>query len=543
MAFAKRHGAFVALFAVAALVRFAYLDGIPGPAGDEGNWTTWALDLSRGRDVAMPPEASFVSLGFARLIAFVFGVSGPSFAAARSVNAAASLAAVAAVYAAFIALGYRRGALAAAFVVAFHPWCIAWSRTAAVPYAIALATSSCGASAFVVGLENRRPWLIASGIVVVAFGAHVSPLSVVSALVCGVIALGSSERRAALAHPAIPLALAVAAAIAAGPVVGALHATAAVNPPVRELSIVARSFRYLHMVGTGLSGEATLRHFGGAALPPFAATVSALIPFAGLGIAAVRRTTVFGLLGVIWVVLGAFSVPIVLAFGRSWYLPNVDCDRYLFAFLPGLAFLAGDLCEGPPFERERGANAALLLVLVIASLRLSVDAMIGGGPDRGVDVFADGGSYRGFRSSASHRAPAELVADLIARELPRGSGVVLAEAAQRPVGFALARRFAPGKTGLPRYFVVEAEYFPDPYTHSGQLAFVVYARSVFDAEDDASEARSLELRERMIRDYENVRLIGVVDQPNGAPLLEVYRARRPDRPYATAEPPDLELGP
>jgi len=532
MRFFSRHGALLALAAVAIGVRFAWIGAIPGPAGDEANWANWALALHRHQPVDMPTEASFVSLAFARLIAFAFEVAGPSFAVARSVNAVASLLAVIAIYAAFRSIGRPRAAIVSAAFLAVHPWCVAWSRTAAVPYAIALATSVVGASSFVVGIERRKPRLVALGIIVVAFGAHVSPLTIVSALACASLVI-APEHRYLLKQPSTYVALAIGAAIAVMPALGALHAASTVSAPERSISILGRVLRYSHMVGTGLAGEATLRHFGHAALPVPVASLTAIVPIAAIALSCRRDASTVGRLGLAWLGLGVVLVPLVLSQGRQWYLPDIDRERYLFALLPGLAFVVGEVSDASRTRGMRIAGAAVVALVAVATVRLSVDAFRGGGPDRGSDVFAGGEAYRGFRGSDVLRAPVESVADIILAELPEYSGIVLSEAALRPISFAVLRRLSPGRGGLPRYFFAESEYYPDPYTHSGSLAFVVYAERLFPVDGPTSaygEHENRRLRERMYRDYADVRRIGVVRQPNGEPLIEVFRAERPPRP-------------
>src|SRR5687767_10101262 len=90
----RRHAPFLALLAAAACLRLWGLEWLPSPAGDEGNWTRYGLQILRGEAAALDEDAAFVSMLYAHLIAGLMAVFGPGFFASRVVNALAVLAAV-----------------------------------------------------------------------------------------------------------------------------------------------------------------------------------------------------------------------------------------------------------------------------------------------------------------------------------------------------------------------------------------------------------------------------------------------------------------
>jgi len=60
-------------------LHFYGLGWLPSPAGDEGNWALYGSRILAGQPVALAPDAAFVSLLYARLIA---AVSSPASAGA-----------------------------------------------------------------------------------------------------------------------------------------------------------------------------------------------------------------------------------------------------------------------------------------------------------------------------------------------------------------------------------------------------------------------------------------------------------------------------
>lgn len=529
----RAHLPFFGVTVLAIALHVVRLGDVPSPAGDEGNWTAWALDIQRGEAASLPPDASFVSLAYARLVAVAFGLFGPSATSSRLPNALAILACVVAAYVAFAVRGERRSGLFAAAAFALHPWTLAWGRTAAVPYALALASGLVGALLFEHASRQRHEPMLAAGVVCVALGAHVSPLAVVAAVAAGCLAF-APDRRWVFRSPAFLLGLAVGGALAFPVLRSALEVASQVDAAPRALSTGGKLARFAHMVLGVYSGEATLRHFGSAALPVALAPIVSLPGMIVIGLGARVRNAPLATLasaftGAAWVLL-----PLLLAPARNWYLPDVDRERYLFVFLPGFLLAIGVAARTDAGRASRITASLTLALLTLASGRLAYDALAGGGPDRGADVFAGGEAYRGFRGVRGARSPLVRVADAIERSLPPHSGVVLAEASLRPLGFELLRRSPPTASGHPRYFFAEAEYYPDPYTFTGDLAFVVYADEAFGDTPGARAAlrKSASLRARMRRDYVDVRRVLALAQPNGRPLLELFIGRRlgPPRP-------------
>jgi len=104
----RRHAPFLAILAAAACMRLWALGWLPSPAGDEGNWTTYGLQILRGEPAALDQNAAFVSMLYAHLIAGLMALFGPGFFASRVVNALAVLAAVIASYAVVTRMAPRR---------------------------------------------------------------------------------------------------------------------------------------------------------------------------------------------------------------------------------------------------------------------------------------------------------------------------------------------------------------------------------------------------------------------------------------------------
>src|SRR5438067_1858463 len=86
------HGMFAALVAIAIAVRAWKLDALPNPCADEGNWTWIPRNALLGRPAGLPPDAQFVPMTFARMIEWSFAHFGVSFASARGVLVAGTVA-------------------------------------------------------------------------------------------------------------------------------------------------------------------------------------------------------------------------------------------------------------------------------------------------------------------------------------------------------------------------------------------------------------------------------------------------------------------
>ena len=254
--------------AAAVALRSYGLGWLPSPAGDEGNWTLYAHQLLQGGAPELAPQAQFVSLLHAHLLAMTMRVFGETFLAARLVGAAAMIATVVVVYWLLARRGSRRAAMAASLLIAVHPWTVMYSRTAAVPYAIALATMTVGPLLWVSGVLERRPRLLATGVLVISLGAHFSPLTIIGAVACIVFAAVRRERRWVFTHWAPYAAVAVSEIHILPLLRSAMGVARAGSPAPFFENFVPNVGSYLHMMATGLAGEATLRHFTNSALPP-----------------------------------------------------------------------------------------------------------------------------------------------------------------------------------------------------------------------------------------------------------------------------------
>ena len=213
---ALTHAAFAIVLAVAAVLRLSGLGWLPSPAGDEGNWTLYGLRILHGEPAALAPDAAFVSLLYARLIAVSMSVLGPTFTAARLVGALAVLLAIVVVYLVFGWLGSWRAGLAAAAMIAVHPWAVLYARIASVPYGLAFALLVAGPLLFAAGVLRERMAMVAAGVLVTGSAIHFSPLSLVGAAACGLFALHPA-RRWVLRRPATWIAVALTA-VHVGPV-------------------------------------------------------------------------------------------------------------------------------------------------------------------------------------------------------------------------------------------------------------------------------------------------------------------------------------
>jgi hypothetical protein len=510
------------IFGVAALLRLWGLGWLPSPAGDEGNWTLYGLGILNGQPVALEKDAAFVSLLFAYLIAGVMALLGPGFFAARLVSALAGLLAVAAGYLVPRHLGSPRAGLAVAAVLAVHPWAVFYSRIASVPYTLGLLVMTAGPLLFVAGLFARRMSLVAAGTLALSLGAHFSPLTVIAPLACVLFAL-RAEHRWIFRHWLL-YAAAVLGALHALPVVlSAAHVAQQAAPVDEAGAFWPRLGGFLHMVGTGLGGEATLRHFTNVALPPWPALITAVPVIALSALSLSRPTSLLRGFAPLYLAVALVVMPLVLAPGRNWYLPANHMDRYLFAILPAFA-----LCVGEVAIRSR---ASLWLVagfvgwlLVGGTGRAGWAFLARDGVDHGEFIFDGGGGYRGWLVSEEGRSTMFQIRDTVLREVGHGGAAILvADRVFIPLQFAMqgtgidvhdVRRIAIPPRPDGRYFVV---LFPDAVLSVGNPPTA----------NPKYVASNRKLRERMLRVFEQVRLVRTIRQRAGSPLLEIWRAEKP----------------
>ena len=536
---ARIHAAFAIVLAVAAVLRLAGLGWLPSPAGDEGNWTLYGLRILHGEPAALAPDAAFVSLLYARLIAVAMAVLGPTFTAARLVGALAVLVAIVVVYLVFGWLGSWRAGLATAAMIAVHPWTVLYARIASVPYGLAFALLLAGPLLFAAGVLRERTAMVAAGVLVTGSAIHFSPLSLVGAAACGLFALHPAHRWV-LRRPATWIAVALTA-LHVWPVLRGAARVAEAAPDLPQLtSFWPHVGGYVHMTGTALMGEATLRHFTSVAMSARAASVL-LLPLAVLVWLAASGPgrPLLGRFAELYFAAGLLLSPLILAPGRNWFLPANHMDRYVFAVLPGLALLVGEAA----WRNRRLRTTALALLVAWLGLgtgRATAAFLMGSGVDHGELIFDGGGGYRGWLVSDRPRATMLRIRDTVVREAAGGPATVLvADRVFIPLVFAMEgsgaevhdvrRTPVPARRGP--YFVV---LWPDSVLSIGHppTAPPKYVES------------NRRLRERMTRLFHRVRMVEALRQRDGAPLLEIWRAEDPIPRLATVPaPPEGEAAP
>ena len=522
----RRHAPFLAIVAMAAFVRLWGLDWLPSPAGDEGNWTLYGLQISKGEEAALAENASFVSLLYAHLIAASMKIFGAGFFAARLVGTVAILLTVAAAYALPTALGARRFGIVLAAVLALHPWSVAYSRICSVPYALALAVTTIGPLLFAAGLRQRRIAMVAAGVAVVSLGAHFSPLTACAPVACALYALRPPHRwifRRWELYAAVAL-----GALHAFPVVRSAMAVAGDAPPLNPFHrFWSRAGTHLHMVLTGLGGEATLRHFTNVALSPRAALLTGVPVVAFALVAATRRAreaSPFGAFGPLWLLVSLVLTPLILMPGREWDLPANHMDRYLFSLLPGLAMCVAGVAA-LPHRAAIAAAAAFVAWLGVNDGRLAWAFLAGGGVDHGEGIYDGGGGYRGWLVSDRPRPVAVQVRDEILRLVGPGGGgaVIVADRTFIPLTFVM------DGTGIPVHDVRRTWIPPEPH---GRYFVLLWPDHVMSTQNPPTAPEKYvrsneELRRRLGVRFTSKRLVRDFRQRDGSPLLELWLAEKP----------------
>ncbi len=529
------HAVFAGLMALALGVRAWKLDALPNPCADEGNWTWIPRDALLGRPAILPPDARFVPMTFARMIQWSFAHFGVSFASARAVLVAGTLAGMLLTYIALSRMRVPRAALVVAAVVAIHPWAVLWSRTVSVPYAFSLACATAGPAAFLAAVRETTRARRAIGYVLAAqllfVGMHFSPLCVAAIAACGLWLIVQRDRRVLLREPALWIALALGAVHAVPVVRGAFSVAArgSTRPDSQFDHLATRLYTYGRTIFGGLAGEATVRHFVGQALPVFIDVALAAAMLAMIA-TVVTRTFARGWHGTpasaatelrgfaaLYLCTALVVTPVILAPARPWQLRAIDTERYLFALLGPFALLLGALAESPR-RAVRLAAVALAAYFAVPTGRIAWGLARGGGPDRGIYVLDGGGAYRGWRT------PRELVAVpwLIQREVDqvmhgRTATILLTDYAFHTIHFVNA------ETAYP---TVDVTKFPPANRPGERFFFVLWDDALFAAGfQPAREVRANRaLRERMWREFDRVERLHRYVQPNGYPLFDVYTA-------------------
>lgn len=525
----------VGLTALALALRLPWLGALPNPNGDEGNWVWFGLRALRGRAVVLPPDARFVTPLFAWLIAGAYSVFGVSFAAARAVPVIALTVTVAMVFLLCLRLKLPRAGAVMALSLCVHPWSVAWSRTVTVPYALCLCLGVLAPLVFLIALRDRKTLLFITASLLFGLGAHFSPLSLLPALAAGGMCL-TARPRVSLLHTASLSVPALGVALPA--LVGALGVRAATDTHSLEDYFTALPLRvetFVRAVLGGASGEATLRHFtavrsspGGEALSAFVIVLVFALALVSGGESTEREHTesenperrslnrwLRWHLGVALV-----GLPVLLAPARSWNLPAVDAERYLFTVVSPLFFAVALLAERRATVHRFFVCFSLSL-WVFNTARGAGDFLYGGGADRGEWLLRDGGAYRGWRMPREREALPVLVRREVERVRGRGRAlVVVSDYAFHPLHFTDADG---GAT------VVDIAKFPLPERPGWTHVFVRWSPGLF-AENFTPTAwldRDRALGVLMHRDiFAGLHRVRVFTQPNGTPLCELWVARR-----------------
>lgn len=409
------------MLALAAALRLAWLGVLPAPAGDEGAWAEHALRVWRGEGYAPPPGSRYATALYPALLAPAIGAFGKSFFGLRLLGALAGVAGVGVVWAMARRLGATAlGALLAAAFLAVHPTHVAWSRTAAVPYALQTTVAMLGAHWLALSDERAR-WRHAGGLVLLATTLHMGPIHAATALACAVWLARGGRWRRLLSPPAI--AGLVAAAAIAVPVLWADVAVVGTSYETRGAGPLRGALLYARGVAFAAGGVWTVNHFSPFHLPLLVGVMvgacvvmgAARSPFAALAVSC-----------------HLLVLPALLALkGLDFTLSSIDADRYFVALVPWLALGATRDLPGRRWMAVAPVAACVLLLPpFFANLRL-------GGKDRGY-ALASGGGYRGWRVAAGG---APLVVQ-IARDLPPGARAVVVgdHALESPLRFLLRDR-------------------------------------------------------------------------------------------------------
>ena len=337
----------LSLVLLALALRLPWLDAVPNPAGDEGNWAWYGLEILEHRPAALHPDARFVSLAFARMIAAAYALFGPSFAAARSVLVAGVTASVVASYALSKRLSLPRAAVVIAATLALHPWSVMWSRTVCVPYALALSLGVIGPLAWLDALRTRRWWSVLLASQLLGAAMHFSPLALIPIAAC---ALWAIHQR--LSWKLVPIALTGFAHVIPMLVAGAGVVRGYDGRPRHHFTLFGeRVYVYLRTVLGSLDGEATLRHVTGHELPLAPELLVAAAVIAVLVISArpapedpppARDLSQYAALHMAIALVG---LPVILSPARPWNLPAIDAERYGFVVVAPFALALGALAE------------------------------------------------------------------------------------------------------------------------------------------------------------------------------------------------------
>jgi hypothetical protein len=497
------------------------LDVIPNPAGDEGNWAWYGYDLYDHRAVQLAPEARFVSLAFAHMIAGAYHILGPSFAAARAVLVAGVFVGTIAAWVAARRAAMPIAAVAIAAALAVHPWSVMWSRTVTVPYALALVTGVVGPLVWTYAVRQRSAWGVLLATQILSVAMHFTPLALIPMMACALWAL--RQRMSLRCVPAaltglvhvVPLVMASFGAVQGYP--GRQHHF------FNQFGL--RLYVYVRTVIGGLNGESTLRHFTGTqgSLVSEGLLLLATVLVIMVAVRArderteVRELTHYAVLHGCVALVG---LPLLLATARPWNLPAIDAERYLFVVVAPFVLLLGAMAERGGRSRTVSI-VAMVGLLCVPTARLAHGFLSGGTSDRGFYTLASGGGYRGWKVTRSHEnLPQQIRHTLNQLRANQPAQLVTADYAWNTLH--LLRTLDHWQ-----WDATEITKTPLPLRPGVLHVFVLWSdglfASTFTPQSEADDNQRLRALMQSPR-FTNLRQISVYQQPNGTPLCEVWAA-------------------
>ena len=520
-----RFGAGLALVTLAALaLRVPRLASVPNAPHQEGHWLLAAWQRAHGQAVPLPPDARFVTDLFAWMMALAMRLFGDSIAAARSVPVAASVVGIVAVALLARRLAGSLPALVLAALLAVHPWAVLWSRNVVTPYALSLSLAALSPllahRAWVLPSPRAALWRVACG-QCIALGFQFSPLALIPAVGVGAQLVADPVSRARLRDRSTLVAALLAAAHVAPIALSAAHVAqhGSTRPSAHLDHLGARLSIFLRAISGVLSGEATLRDFTTATLPPPLELLAATLAVGVVALAIARGRDPLRRMALPHLAAALVGLPLLLAPMRQWHMPSVDAERYGFVLLAPAALLVASLAA----TRLRWIALAAVAALALGPTRRGAEWFLhGGGPDRGVFLDHDGAGGRRWKVTARD---VSVVDQIIAEASSLDGGapvtVVTADYVFHAIYFANAAH---------GHRVVELNLAPLS-THSGEpLLFVrwadgVFARSFWPRTDAlANEALTRRMR---APDLTELRLVRTLRQPDGEALVELWSARAP----------------
>ncbi len=526
----------LAVLALALVLRLPWLDAVPNPNGDEGNWFAYALDLSAGREVALPATARFVSTLFARMIAASFRVFGQSFFAARLVPTVGLVAALVALRFLTLAINAPRFGLALAALAAVHPWSVLWSRTVTVPYALSFGLCLCAPLATITALrDGGYPRWVTAGLLH-AIGLHFSPLAAASIVATGAYFVSRRQRArwSASARPA--LVAAACALLVSAPILRSAYGVAE-DGASRQVTFFdnlgPRVAVFLRTTMGSPLGEPTVRHFTGR---HFSAPGEAFAALAGLALVVFSLSrpktpapssrdvsTPRDELATLtrWhLVVALCLLPLLLAPVRPWNLPAIDSERYLWVLLAPVCTAVATLTETPRWRWLPWLLAAYLLSVPTARCAWFFSRR--GGPDLGFYTLAHGGGARGWKVSEDREVlPLAIVDAVDADRRLRPATLVMADYAWNPLYAFASRR--------PGLRVVDLSKYPLTLSPGDRHYFLLWSAGLLSPDHFPPEPtrENRHLGETMRSPYYmSATLLRRFVQAGGTPLCEVWSTER-----------------